>query len=156
VKPTRLAAWVLIGLGFVAIWQVSVIPAPPVYAEVGPRWAPAASAGLLTVLAIAYLLADRQGLNVDTLHDPEEGPLEGSGQRLKWFALGLIALIVLIPITGLGLAGALAFAGIAKAFGSERLQADLVIGAGFTALVWLLFAKGLGVQHGPLIRGLIN
>jgi hypothetical protein len=56
----------------------------------------------------------------------------------------------------LGPAGAFAFAGIAKAFDSKRTGADFVIGVIFTTLVWAVFAKGLGVQLGPLVRGLIG
>lgn len=152
-KPTRLAAWILIGLGLLAAWQVSLIPAPPVYAELGPRFAPAVSAALLTALALAYWFADRKALNVDTLQDPEEGPLEGAASRIQWYALGLASLIILIPIAGLGPAGAVAFAGIARSFGSQRSLVDLAVGAAFTGLVWVLFAKGLGVQLGPLMKG---
>ncbi|NBP38485.1 MAG: tripartite tricarboxylate transporter TctB family protein, partial [Betaproteobacteria bacterium] len=83
-------------------------------------------------------------------------PNKGAGKRLQWYGLGLVALIVLIPVTGLGPAGAFAFAGIAKAFDSTKTWADLVIGIIFTTLVWIVFAKGLGVQLGPLVRGLIS
>lgn len=155
-KATRLAGLILLALSLVAGWQVTVIPSPPVYAEVGPHLVPGVSAVFLTLLALAYLLADRQGLSVDASDDPDERPHEGANKRLLWYGLGLLALIVLIPIAGLGPACAFAFAGIAKAFDSRRTAADLAMGAVFTTLCWLLFAKGLGVQLGPLVLGLVG
>ncbi|NDA20778.1 MAG: hypothetical protein EBZ09_06980, partial [Betaproteobacteria bacterium] len=105
-KATRLAGLILLALSLVAGWQVTVIPSPPVYAEVGPHLVPGVSAVFLTLLALAYLLADRQGLSVDASDDPDERPHEGANKRLLWYGLGLLALIVLIPIAGLGPAGA--------------------------------------------------
>jgi putative tricarboxylic transport membrane protein len=137
-------------------WQVSLIPSPPVYAEVGPHLVPGVTVCLLGLLAMAYLIADHQHKQSDALDDPDEQPYVGAGKRLQWYGLGLIALMVLIPVAGLGPAGAFAFAGIAKAFDSKRTGADFVIGVIFTTLVWAVFAKGLGVQLGPLVRGLIG
>ena len=53
----------------------------------------------------------------------------------------------------LGAAGAFAFVGIAKAFDSKRTTIDFLIGAIFTTVVWMIFALGLGVQLGPLVKG---
>ncbi|NBQ81348.1 MAG: hypothetical protein EBU09_05325 [Betaproteobacteria bacterium] len=81
-KATRLAGLILLALSLVAGWQVTVIPSPPVYAEVGPHLVPGVSAVFLTLLALAYLLADRQGLSVDASDDPDERPHEGANKRL--------------------------------------------------------------------------
>ncbi|MBU6286413.1 MAG: tripartite tricarboxylate transporter TctB family protein [Betaproteobacteria bacterium] len=155
-RPTRIAGLILLALSLLAGWQVSLIPSPPVYAEVGPHLVPGVTVLMLGLLALAYLFADHRHQQADALNDPDEQPNKGAGKRLQWYGLGLVALIVLIPVTGLGPAGAFAFAGIAKAFDSTKTWADLVIGIIFTTLVWIVFAKGLGVQLGPLVRGLIS
>ena len=152
-KPTRVAGLILLALGLLAGWQVSIIPAPPAYAEVGPHLVPGVTVALLSLLAIAYLLADWQTGQVDMIDDPEETPNPGANKRLQWYGIGLAALMVLIPITGLGAAGAFAFVGIAKAFDSKRTIIDFLIGAIFTTVVWMIFALGLGVQLGPLVKG---
>ena len=134
-KPTRVAGLILLALGLLAGWQVSIIPAPPAYAEVGPHLVPGVTVALLSLLAIAYLLADWQTGQIDMIDDPEEAPNPGANKRLQWYGIGLIALMVLIPITGLGAAGAFAFVGIAKAFDSKRTTIDFLIGAIFTTVV---------------------
>jgi len=152
-RPTRLAGYALLAFALLAAWQVSVIPMPPVYAEVGPHPVPAFVAGGLLVLALGYLLADAKRPAPDAAQDPEEHALAGARARLGWFAAGLLGFGVLLPGLGLGPAGGLAFAAIARAFDSQRPLADLAMGSFFTALIWLVFVQLLGVQLGPLIRG---
>lgn len=154
-RPTRLVGQLLLVFAVLSAWQVSVIPMPPVYAEVGPHPIPAAVSGLLLVLALGYLLADARTLAPDAAHDPEESALPDAGHRIGWFAAGLFAFCLLLPAAGLGPAGTLAFAAIARAFASRRPLSDLALGCAFTVVVWYVFARLLGVQLGPLLRGWI-
>lgn len=150
-RPSRLLGKLLLAFGLLAAWQVSVIPTPPVYAEVGPHPVPAFLAGLLILLALAFLLADAKQPAPDAALDPEESALAGASGRMVWFASGLAGFGLLLSTLGLGPAGAFAFAAIARSFASQRTLGDLALGGGFTALIWFVFAKLLGVQLGPLL-----
>ncbi|NBP37380.1 MAG: tripartite tricarboxylate transporter TctB family protein, partial [Betaproteobacteria bacterium] len=49
-RPTRIAGLILLALSLLAGWQVSLIPSPPVYAEVGPHLVPGVAVLMLGLL----------------------------------------------------------------------------------------------------------
>lgn len=142
----------LLALTTVAAWQVTLIPEPPVAADVGPATMPVALVVLLAGLVLAYLLQAWRGRAGDAIHDPQESPLEGRHGRVLSIAAGLAAMMALIPLAGIGPASVAAFALVARAFDSRRWLRDLLVGLVFAFAIWYVFDRLLGVQLGPFLR----
>jgi putative tricarboxylic transport membrane protein len=136
----------------VAAWQVTVIPSPPAFTAVGPSVMPGAVVVVLGLLVLVYLVQSLRGLSPDKLHDHVEGPLPGRLGRTAWLACGLLALLLLTPLAGIGIAGIAAFQLIARAFDSRRWLRDLIVGVATSFALWYLFDRLLGVQLGPFFR----
>ncbi|GIX23827.1 MULTISPECIES: tripartite tricarboxylate transporter TctB family protein [Caldimonas] len=132
----------------VAAWQVGRIPEAPVFAAVGPAVMPRILVAALAVLSVLYLAMSLQGRSSDVLLDEHESPLPGQHRRVAWLVGGLAALLGLTPVVGIGLAGVLAFVGIARAFDSARWGRDLCVGGCVSLAVWILFDRLLGVSLG--------
>ena len=142
-------------LGALALWQTSVIPASPIYAQVGPKAVPyVVGAGLLALGAGLVANALRGGWS-HTLEEVQEAP------PTNWRALGLLlaglaANLVLIGPLGFSIAASAQFVLVAAAFGSRRLLRDLVLALVLTLLVWFLFVELLGVNIGAgVLEGLV-
>ncbi len=147
-------AFVLL-LGALALWQTSVIPTSPIYAQVGPKAVPTVvGAGLLALGAGLVASALRGGWS-HTLDEVQGAP------PTNWRALGLLlaglaANLVLIGPLGFSIAASVQFVLVAAAFGSRRLVRDLVLALVLTLLVWFLFVELLGVNIGAgLLEGLV-
>lgn len=139
---------VLLALAALAAWQVGQIPEPPVFAAVGPAVMPKILVAVLAGLSVLYLAMSLLGRSSDARLDEHESPLPGRQGRVAWMIAGLAALLGLTPVLGIGLAGVLAFASIARAFDSERWGRDLLVGAIVSFAVWGLFDRLLGVSLG--------
>jgi putative tricarboxylic transport membrane protein len=142
-------------LGLLALWQTGVIPASPIYAQVGPKAVPyVVAAGLLALGAGLVATALRGGWS-HSLEEVREAP------PTNWRALGLLlaglaANLVLIGPLGFSLAASAQFVLVAAAFGSRHLLRDLVLALVLTLLVWFLFVELLGVNIGAgLLEGLV-
>lgn len=110
--------------------------------------ASAALVALLAALGAAYLWGALRGRQADLLDDPAESALPGAGSRVALLTLGLAAILALTPLAGIGVACSLAFALVARAFGSRRPLHDLVVGVLFVFVAWFVFDRLLGVQLG--------
>ena len=147
-------AFVLL-LGALALWQTSVIPASPIYAQVGPKAVPyGVSAGLLALGAGLVASALRGGWS-HTLEEVQEAP-PTNWRSLGLLLAGLAANLVLIGPLGFSIAASAQFVLVAAAFGSRRLLRDLVLALVLTLLVWFLFVELLGVNIGAgVLEGLV-
>jgi len=145
--PIALAVALLAGVA-VAAWQVALIPEPAPGIGVGPRALPAALVALLAVLGVAYLWGALRGRQADLTDDPAESALPGAGRRVALLSSGLAAILVLTPPAGIGVACSVAFALVARAFGSRRPAHDLLVGVVFVFAAWFVFDRLLGVQLG--------
>lgn len=142
-------------LGLLALWQAAIIPASPIYAQVGPKAVPyVVSAGLLALGAGLAATALRGGWS-HTLEEVRDAP------PINWRALGLLlaglaANLVLIGPLGFSIAASAQFVLVAAAFGSRRLLRDLVLAVVLTLLAWFLFVELLGVNIGAgVLEGLM-
>ena len=147
-RGARALAGALLAGGAIAAWQVTLIPEPTLGVGVGPRAMPAALVALLAALGAAYLWGALRGRQADLLDDPAESALPGAGSRVALLTLGLAAILALTPLAGIGVACGLAFALVARAFGSRRPLHDLVVGVLFVFVAWFVFDRLLGVQLG--------
>jgi putative tricarboxylic transport membrane protein len=73
---------------------------------------------------------------------------------ILWILGGLAAQLLLLHAVGFSIATGVLFAATAYAFGQRRVYMTIPIGIVFAYLVWVLFAKGLGLglPAGPLER----
>ncbi len=105
----------------------------------------------LLLLAVALIWQIRAGV----VFAPEEGEGVDPGAPVSIAGLALagagVALPVLtIPLLGFPLGAALAYACITRAYGSEAMLRDVVIGVVLASVTWFAFTK-LGVQLGPFL-----
>ncbi|NBT34162.1 MAG: tripartite tricarboxylate transporter TctB family protein [Betaproteobacteria bacterium] len=144
-------------LVFVALsaWQVIEIPASPVYAEVGASFVPGLVVGLLAIFAMLYVLSAWRHRAPDAAEDPEQAPLPSERARALYFIAGCAVLMLLIKPLGFGVAGAACGVLIARAFDAPLTLRSLLISSAISVSFWLLFAGLLGVELGPLVKGLV-
>jgi putative tricarboxylic transport membrane protein len=142
-------------LGVLALWQASIIPASPIYAQVGPKAVPyVVGAGLLALGAGLVASALRGGWS-HTLEEVQEAP-PTNWRSLGLLLAGLAANLVLIGPFGFSIAASVQFVLVAAAFGSRHLLRDLVLALVLTLLVWFLFVEVLGVNIGAgVLEGLV-
>ncbi len=142
-------------LGLLALWQATIIPASPIYAQVGPKAVPyVVSAGLLALGAGLAATALRGGWS-HTLEEVREAP-PANWRALGLLLAGLAANLVLIGPLGFSIAASAQFVLVAAAFGSRRLLRDLVLAVVLTLLAWFLFVELLGVNIGAgVLEGLV-
>lgn len=141
-------ALVVIALG--ALWQTAMIPASPIYAQVGPTLFPwIASTGLLVIAALLLFQALRFGFGV-------EDNLSVDWRSTAWVAAGLAVNAVLIDTAGFVFAATALYACVARGFGSTTWLRDLGIGLAIALVSYLGFDKLLGVNIGAgILEGLI-
>lgn len=141
------AALFVLVLGLLAAWQAAVIPASPLYAQVGPKAIPFLVAAGLIVLGIALTAVALRG---GWSQDMEE--LEGA-PPVNWRALGLLmasllANIALIVPFGFTVAATVQFTLVSAAFGSRSHLLNLAIAFVVALGAYALFVKLLGVNIG--------
>ncbi len=142
-------------LGGLVLWQAAVIPASPIYAQVGPKAIPyLVAAGLLALGAGLCLSALRGGWSV-TLEEVQHAP------PTNWRSLGLLlgglaANLALIGPFGFSVAATAQFVLVAAAFGSRRVLRNLLLALVLSLVVWFGFVQLLGVNIGAgLLEGAI-
>ena len=131
----------VVALAGIALWQALVIPASPIYAQVGPKAVPFVVAGGLLLLGAGLVDEALRGGWSHELEEVQDAP------PINWraFALllaGLLANLVLIGPSASPLAATVQFVLVAAAFGSRRILRDLAL-----ALV-LTLARVVPVRRG--------
>jgi putative tricarboxylic transport membrane protein len=134
-------------LGGLALWQAAVIPASPLYAQVGPRAIPYVVAAGLVALGIGLSVSAWRGGWSVHMEDVQQAP-PTNWRALALLGAGLVANLVLIGPFGFCLAATAQFVLVAAAFGSRRLLRDLVLALALTLAAWFGFVMVLGVNIG--------
>jgi putative tricarboxylic transport membrane protein len=139
-------AFVLL-LGATVVVQATLIPASPLYGQVGPKAVPyAVGAGLVGLGGGLLYQALRGGWSWAL--DREDPPPPTNWRALGLMGAGLIANLVLIGPLGFSLAATAQFVLVAAAFGSRRPLHDLVLALLLSLAVFFLFVEALGVNIG--------
>jgi putative tricarboxylic transport membrane protein len=153
--PDLLVGGFVVLLGALALWQASVIPTSPIYAQVGPKAVPYGVGAGLLALGVGLLASALRGGWSHGLEEVRGAP------PINWRALGLLlaglaANLVLIGPFGFSIAASAQFVLVAAAFGSRRLLRDLVVALVLTLVVWFGFVEVLGVNIGAgVLEGLV-
>lgn len=149
------AALFVLLLGLVAAWQASVIPASPLYAQVGPKAVPFLVAAALILLGVLLTLQALRGGWSGGIEELQGAPpinLRALGLMLA----GLLANLGLIVPFGFTVAATVQFALIAAAFGSRAHLRNLLIAFVVSIAAYAVFVKLLGVNIGAgVVEGLI-
>ncbi len=151
---TRVLGLLLVAAGLLVLWLVWLIPASPMYAEVGASTVPAAVGALMLVLAVLYTMAAWRARAPDAAMDPAQAPEPGAGSRLAWFVGACLAFVVLTQPAGFCVAASLGGAGIARAFDQPIGWRTVAVCAAMAFSFWALFSLLLGVDLGPAVAGL--
>lgn len=143
-RPDRAALGVGIALalvGAIIIWstysQVVGFSPDPIGQKVYPYIIGAGFLGLsvLTVL---------EALRGDFPERPEQ-----NWPPILWVIGGLAAQLLLLYYAGFSIATGLMFACTAHAFGEKRIWLTIPVGIVFAFIIWIIFAKGLGLGLPP-------
>jgi putative tricarboxylic transport membrane protein len=154
--PDLAAGLFVVLLGALALWQAVVIPASPLYAQVGARAVPYLVAACLLLLGLGLVGAALRGGWSAALPEVQEAP-PANYRALGLLLAGLLANLALIGPLGFTLAATAQFALVARAFGSRHLLRDLLIAFLVSLGAYLLFAKLLGVNIGAgIVEGYVN
>ncbi|MBM3547313.1 MAG: tripartite tricarboxylate transporter TctB family protein [Alphaproteobacteria bacterium] len=146
----RSSGAIAVAIGFVLVgvvvgYETSQIADTPLYAKVGPKVFPSFVAGGLILLGLA-LLWDAWSGRWKAEDDDESRPIDWSA--LGWLGFGLLFNVALIGTVGFILASTVLFASVARAFGSTKPARDIAIAFVFAAIVYIGFAKLLGINMG--------
>jgi putative tricarboxylic transport membrane protein len=128
------------GLGLFFLVGALMIAAEADQPGLGPRAFPIAIGTGLVVLGVAFMIGVRRGMEFPAA----AGPVTRGA--LPWLLAGIAGAILVIEPLGFPVAAAWLFTTGARAFGSRRWVRDLVLGAVIGALVYLVFARALGVS----------
>lgn len=149
-NPLIVAALLLV-LCAVAAWQVTVIPTSMMEMAVGATLAPAVIVGAFSVVAVLYGISAWRGRQVDTSHEPDQGPLPGAGVRLaSLLGAGVVFMALVVPL-GFVVPATLAGMGVARAFDAPLGIKSAAVCGGIAVVFWLVFARLLGVGLGPAV-----
>jgi hypothetical protein len=146
--PVRLGA-VFAVLCAIAFWQLGDIGQSAIGMTVGPAAVPKAVVALFALMTVIYSISAWRGRQVDESHEPEQSALPGAGLRLvSMFAGGMLFIGgvtwmgFVVPATACGLC-------VARAFDAPFNAKSVLICTCISAVLWVLFAKVLGVGLGP-------
>jgi len=143
----------LLVIGAYLIIDARTISVPGSSNTVGPRFFPYLVGGATVLISIALgvgILRGDQG-------PPEEGEDVDPHATTAWrsvliIAVAFLAHALLINVVGWPLAVTSMFGVVAWALGARGIIRPLLIGAATSVIIWLLFAKALGV---PLPAGIL-
>lgn len=150
-RPDRAALVIAAGLaalGVLIAWDASRLGTGGSYARIGPQTIPYVIALGLGGLAVWTAIEAWRGDFPEREHQEVRPVL--------WIVGGLLAQLVLIKWAGFSIATGLLFALVARGFGERRLWLSLPVGVLLSALVWLIFARGLqlSLPAGPAEQAL--
>lgn len=141
----------VVALGLFIAAATARMTVGPTHAMVGPRLFPILVALGLVLVGLALL---REAVWGAIAH---EGGIELDGRAIALVAGGLILQALLIERAGWMLAATVLFVCATAAFGSRRLALDAALGFGLSALAFVSFNYGLGLElpTGELVERLL-
>jgi putative tricarboxylic transport membrane protein len=141
----------IVVIGLIAAWQTTEIP-QSAYASVGPRVFAWATSAMLIVMGLFLV---RDAVNGGWSHETDDfGEVDWPGGL--WLVGGLAVNATLIDFIGFILSSTFLVIFTAKAFGSDRLARDGMIGFVLALVSYVGFDRVLGYKIGSgLIEALI-
>ena len=139
-------AGLVVALGVFVLAETATIAVPVNANSIGPRFFPTVVGTLLCLVGL--------WLAVDVLRggsgDMEQGEDVDTSRSSDWRTLGLLSAVflghaALIEPAGFPVASALLFFGVAATLGSRRWLRDLALAVVLAVVVFLVFARALGV-----------
>lgn len=150
-----LAALVAV-VGVVVLVDAYRIVAPATSNAVGPRFFPLV-VGVLLVVAGSWLAVDvlRGGTGQPEIEEDIDLARPSDWRTLALLTAAFVVHALLIKPAGWPVAGAVLFWGTAAALGSRSWLRDAAVSVTLAVIVYLVFARGLGVSlpAGPLFGG---
>jgi putative tricarboxylic transport membrane protein len=128
------------GLGLFFLLGARTVASEAGQAGVGPRAFPTLIGAGLVVLGLAFVIAVRRGMEFSAAAGPAERGV------LPWILAGLVGGILAIEPLGFPVAAAWLFVMGARGFGSRRWARNAVVGVALGLVVYLVFARALGVS----------
>jgi Tripartite tricarboxylate transporter TctB family len=146
--PVRLGA-VFALICALAVWQLGDIGQSAIQMTVGPAGVPRAIVALFALMVVVYTVSAWRGHQVDESEEPDQSALPGGGLRLVSLFSG--GLVFMAGVTWLGFVVPAAACGmlVARAFDAPFSGKSAVVCSGIAIVLWVLFAKVLGVGLGP-------
>lgn len=145
--PDLMVGLFVVLIGAVCLWQAAVIPASPLYGQMGPKAVPYAVGGVMVLLGLGLTsVALRGGWSADLPEVVEAPP--ANPRALLLMGAGLIANLVLIGPAGFSVAATAQFVLVCAAFGSRNPVRDVLVGAVLSLGAFFLFVQALGVSIG--------
>jgi putative tricarboxylic transport membrane protein len=131
---------VVTGLGLFFLLGARTIEGETASAGIGPRAFPTLIGAGLVVLGVAFVLAVRRGMEFPAAAEPAARGV------LPWLLAGLAGGILAMEPLGFAVAAAWLFVMGARGFGSHRWVGNVVLGVALGLIVYLVFARLLGVS----------
>lgn len=139
-------AGMLLALGVFLLVETQRIAIPVSANSIGPRFFPTVVGGVLVVVAL-WLAVDVLRGGAGEMEAAEDVDVSRSSD---WKTLALLSAVflghaVLLEPLGFPVAAALLFFGVAASLGSRRWARDAAVAVVLAVLVFVVFARGLGV-----------
>jgi putative tricarboxylic transport membrane protein len=140
--------------GGVWVHGALTLPQRAQYAVVGPGLFPLLIGAGLVALGLLLLVQVGRGERFEPQEGEDVDPTAPVSRRAFWTTLAGVAvpLVTMRPL-GFAVTAALAFALVARAFGSRRLPVDLALGLAIGLVAWFVFSRLLGVSLPGLLPG---
>lgn len=140
-------AALVVAVGVVVLVDASRIAAPATSNAVGPRFFPVV-VGVLLVLVGGWLAVDvlRGGTGEPEIDEDVDLTRPSDWRTLALLTAAFVLHALLLRPAGWPVAGAVLFWGTAAALGSRSWLRDGAVSIALGVLVYLLFARGLGVS----------
>lgn len=155
-KAELALAALVAAVGVVVLVDASRIEAPATSNAVGPRFFPVL-VGVLLLVVGGWLAVDvlRGGAGEPEVDEDVDLSRPSDWRTLALLTAAFVAHALLLRPAGWPVAGAVLFWGTAAALGSRSWLRDGVVSVALAVLVWLVFARGLGLglPGGPLFGG---
>jgi len=138
-------------LGAVCLYAASSLPITAQYAGIGPGMVLVGIGAVFLLLGVLLFVQIARGEAFEPLDAENASANQPMDRRAFATALAAVVLPALImkPL-GLPITAMLSFMLVARAFGSRRVRADLLIGLILGSVCWLLFTW-LGLQLGGFL-----
>lgn len=155
-KAELALAALVAAMGVFVLLDAYRIEAPATSNVVGPRFFPVVIGVLLLVVG-GWLAVDvlRGGAGEPEVDEDVDLSRPSDWRTLALLTAAFVLHALLLRPAGWPVAGAVLFWGTAAALGSRSWPRDGVVSVALAVLVWLVFARGLGVSlpGGPLFGG---
>lgn len=146
--PLRLAALLAL-ICAVAAWQLTAIGQSAIEMAVGPSAVPKAVVALLALMTAVYAVSAWRGQQVDESDAPDQSALPGAAGRLALVFGGGLVFIAAVTWIGFVLPATICGMLVARSFDAPLGLRSALICGGISAILWVVFAKLLGVGLGP-------